>query len=233
MIYSSLSPIQFNDPLPDSVDVVIIGAGVIGISTAWFLSKRGISVLVCDKGRVAGEQSSRNWGWIRQQGRDPAELPIMMDSINTWQSLSKECDDDIGFTRKGVLYVAENDREMAEHEQWMDIANQHQLDTQLLSGAEVDELIQDKPGQWKGGMFTPSDARAEPFKAVPALARGLRKQGGLIRENCAVRSIDMQGGQVTGVITEQGSVKAQSVVCAGGVWSTVFLANLGINLPQV
>lgn len=233
MIYSNLSPIEFNDPLPDSVDVVIIGAGVIGISTAWFLANRGISVLVCDKGRVSGEQSSRNWGWIRQQARDPAELPIMMDSINTWQSLSKECGEDIGFTRKGVLYAAKNDREMAAHERWMDIATQHQLDTRLLSGAEVDELIKDKPGQWKGGMFTPSDARAEPFKAVPALARALRNRGGLIRENCAVRSIDMQGGRVTGVITEHGSVKAQSVVCAGGVWSTLFLANLGINLPQI
>jgi glycine/D-amino acid oxidase-like deaminating enzyme len=51
------SEVQFHDALPDSVDVVIIGAGVIGISTAWFLAKRGVSVLVCEKGRVAGEQS--------------------------------------------------------------------------------------------------------------------------------------------------------------------------------
>ena len=233
MIYSNSSPIKFNDSLPVSVDVVIIGAGVIGICTAWFLTKQGISVLVCDKGRVAGEQSSRNWGWIRQQGRDPAELPIMMDSIDTWQGLSKECGDDIGFTREGVLYAAKNDSEMAEHERWMDTAIQHQLDTRLLSGAKVDQLIKGKPGQWKGGMLTPSDARAEPFKAVPALARELHNRGGLIRENCAVRSIDIQGGKVTGVITEHGNVKAQSVVCAGGAWSTVFLANLGINLPQL
>ena len=76
MIFTDQSPIQFYEPLPESVDVVVIGGGVIGISTAWFLAKNGVSVLVCDKGRVAGEQSSRNWGWIRQQSRDPAELPI-------------------------------------------------------------------------------------------------------------------------------------------------------------
>ena len=79
---SERSPVTFQDPLPASVDVVVIGGGVIGISTAWFLRKRGSSVLVCEKGRVAGEQSSRNWGWIRQQGRDAAEVPIAMDSVN-------------------------------------------------------------------------------------------------------------------------------------------------------
>ena len=88
MIYSEQSPINYQDRLPQNVDVVVIGAGVIGISTAWFLARQGVSVLVCDKGRVAGEQSSRNWGWIRQQARDAAELPIVIDSINTWETLA-------------------------------------------------------------------------------------------------------------------------------------------------
>ncbi len=233
MIYSDQTPVTFQDPLPDAVDVVVIGGGVIGISTAWFLAKRGVSVLVCDKGRVAGEQSSRNWGWIRQQARDAAELPIVIDSINHWQSLSRELDEDIGFTRQGVLYTAQTEAQLADYERWLDIAAQHQLDTKMLSGAQVDELVRDKPGQWQGGMYTPSDARAEPFKAVPALARGLRKQGGLIREACAVRSIDVQAGTVAGVVTEQGRVRAQSVVCAGGAWSTLFMANLKVNLPQL
>jgi len=233
MIFSDSTPIQWQDPLPDSVDVVVIGGGVIGISTAWFLAKSGVSVLVCDKGRVAGEQSSRNWGWVRQQGRDPAELPIMIDSINTWESISKELGEDIGFTRQGVLSVAATEKELAAREKWLDTATQHQLDTRILSSSEVDDLLKDKPGQWKGALFTASDGRAEPFKALPALAKGLREQGGFIREACAVRSIDMQGGAVAGVVTEHGYVKAPSVVCAGGAWSSLFMANLGVNLPQL
>jgi glycine/D-amino acid oxidase-like deaminating enzyme len=59
---SAASPVSFNDRLPEQVDVVVIGGGVVGICTAWYLSQDGVSVLVCDKGRVAGEQSSRNWG---------------------------------------------------------------------------------------------------------------------------------------------------------------------------
>lgn len=233
MIYSDNTPIAFQDALPESVDVVVIGAGVIGISTAWFLAESGFSVLVCDKGRVAGEQSSRNWGWIRQQGRDPAELPVVIDSINTWEILSRELNEDIGFTRQGVLYLAETDAQLAEHEEWLDTAKQHQLDTKILSGAEVDALIKDKPGQWKGGMFTASDGRAEPFIAVPALARALQAHGGRIREDCAVRSIETTAGVVSGVITESGRVGARSVVCAAGAWSTLFMANLGVSLPQL
>ncbi len=233
MIYSDQTPITFQDPLPAAVDVVVIGAGVIGISTAWFLARAGNSVLVCDKGRVAGEQSSRNWGWIRQQGRDAAELPIAMDSINIWESLSRELDTDIGFTRQGVLSVAETEADLAARETWLETARQYQLDTKMLSSAEVDALIRDKPGQWAGGMFTASDGRAEPFKAVPALARAVQGAGGLIREGCAVRSLDIEAGKVMGVITEDGPVAAQAVVCAGGAWSTMFMANLGVNLPQL
>ncbi len=233
VIYSDNSPRTFQDPLPEAVDVVVIGAGVIGISTAWFLASHGRSVLVCDKGRVAGEQSSRNWGWIRQQARDAAELPIVIDSINAWEKFSQELDEDIGFTRQGVLYLAENEAELAQYERWMEVAGQHQLDTKMLSSSEVDALVKDKPGQWQGGMYTASDGRAEPFKAVPALARSLRGLGGAICESCAVRSLDIQGGQVTGVVTEHGVVRAESVVCAAGAWSTLFLANLGVNLPQL
>ena len=231
--FSDQSPVTFQDPLPNAVDVVVIGGGVIGTSTAWFLNQRGSSVLVCDKGRVAGEQSSRNWGWIRQQGRDAAELPIATESINAWESLSRDLGEDIGFTRQGVLFTATTDRELAHFERWLEVAGQHQLDTRLLSGAEVDALIPDKPGQFRGGLFTPSDGRAEPFKAVPALARLLQNQGGLIRENCAVRALDVQAGKVIGVVTEHGRVRADAVVCAGGAWSTLFLANLGINFPQL
>jgi glycine/D-amino acid oxidase-like deaminating enzyme len=84
-LITEATPIAFSDPLPGVVDVVVIGAGIIGTSAAYFLGERGVKVLLCEKGRVAGEQSSRNWGWVRQQGRDWAELPIMMESNRIWR----------------------------------------------------------------------------------------------------------------------------------------------------
>ena len=237
MIYSDSSPITFDDPLPDEVDVVVIGGGVIGVSTAWFLLERGHRVLICDKGRIAGEQSSRNWGWIRQQSRDADELPIAIDSVNTWERLAPEIRDltgvDIGFERRGVLYAASDDEQLNAYESWLDVAEQHQLDTRMLSAAEVDDLVRDRPGQWRGGLFTPSDGRAEPFRAVPALAKALYARGGSIRERCAVRDVEKESGRLHGVVTEYGRVRTQAVVCAAGAWATLFLANLGIRFPQL
>ncbi len=81
---------EHTTPPPAAADVVVIGAGVIGVMTAWHLRRRGLRVAVCEKGRVAGEQSSRNWGWVRQQGRDPAELPIMIEASRMWDGLAAE-----------------------------------------------------------------------------------------------------------------------------------------------
>ena len=75
---SESSPVEHTAELPATADLVVIGGGVIGVMTAWFAAQKGLRAVVLEKGRVAGEQSSRNWGWIRQQGRDPAELPVMI-----------------------------------------------------------------------------------------------------------------------------------------------------------
>jgi glycine/D-amino acid oxidase-like deaminating enzyme len=226
-------PISFQDDLPDQVDVVIVGAGVIGISTAWFLAKAGISVLVCEKGRVAAEQSSRNWGWVRQQGRDAAELPIMMESNRIWAEIGEQLGADVGYGRHGVMYLARTEAELASHERWLEIAGQHQLDTRLIGAEEANRKVGAAPGHWKGALFTASDGRAEPYTAVPAMARKLHEDGVLIREHCAVRALDIEAGKVAGVITEHGRVRADTVLCAGGAWTSTFMGNLGVNLPQL
>jgi glycine/D-amino acid oxidase-like deaminating enzyme len=74
------------DPTPPAqADVVIIGGGIIGACAAFHLAQRGVSVALCEKGEIAGEQSSRNWGWVRKQGRDPRELPLIIESLRQWQ----------------------------------------------------------------------------------------------------------------------------------------------------
>lgn len=233
MAISERDPVQFDDPLPEAADVVIVGAGVIGVSTALFLAEAGHSVLVCEKGRVAGEQSSRNWGWVRQQGRDPDELPIMMESIRLWDGMAERIGADVGFVRKGVLYLAETESDQARFEAWAEIAREHQLDTRLLTPAEVESLAPGIRGPWRGGLFTASDGRAEPFTAVPAMARSARERGVAIAENCAVRTVETEAGRVAAVATERGRVRTSAVVCAAGHWSSTFLRNLGIDLPQL
>lgn len=233
-VITESTPVAFSDPLPDAADVVVIGAGVIGIATAYFLAGRGARVLVCEKGRVAGEQSSRNWGWVRQQGRDAAELPIMMEANRIWRDLAAETgESDLEFNASGCLYLTESESQMATYADWHTLAKQHQLDTRLLSAAEVSKLAAGVDGAWVGGMLTASDGRAEPFSAVPALARAARRRGVTVVENCAVRSIEVEAGRVTAAVTEHGTVKAECVLLAGGAWSTHFAANVGLELPQL
>lgn len=228
------TPIQFSDDLPDEADAVIIGGGIAGISTAYFLADRGVNVVVCEKGRVAGEQSSRNWGWVRQQRRDAAELPIAMEANRIWRQLANDTGEaDLAFTESGCLVLTDSEARFKGLEEWYETAKQHQLDTRLLTPAEIRAEFPHIEGDWVGGMTTPSDGRAEPFVAVPALARAAQRKGAIIIENCAVRTLDKAGGRVSGVVTEKGRIRANQVVLAGGVWSTHFAGNAGIDLPQL
>lgn len=228
------SPLSFQDPLPESADVVIIGGGVIGICTALNLVKRGHSVVVCEKGRVAGEQSSRNWGWVRSTGRDADEVPIAMDATNIWEQFGSQLGEGIGFKRAGVSAFAKSEKEIAEFEWWIEnVAKKYNLDTRLLSRREANDMAGTPSGNWLGGMYTASDGRAEPFTAVPTIAKALQSTGGVIRESCAVRIIETKAGKVSSVVTEHGEIKTSRVLCSAGAWCTLFLSNLGIDLPQL
>jgi glycine/D-amino acid oxidase-like deaminating enzyme len=213
--------------------VVVIGGGIAGVATAYYLARAGVPVTLCEKGRIAGEQSSRNWGWIRKQGRDPRELPAIILALRLWEELALTLGEDIGWRRGGIAYLAETEAELARHAAWLPHAEAHQLDTRLLSPAETDALLGQQGRRFKGALFTPSDARAEPGLAVPALARAAGAQGASIDESCAVRALDVQAGRVAGVITEQGRIACQTVVLAAGAWSALFLRHHGQELPQL
>ena len=228
------TPAFSRSPLPESVDVAVIGAGIAGTATAWFLARAGVSVLLCEKGRIAGEQSSRNWGWVRQQGRDEAELPIMMEANRIWRGLAAETGEPgLAFTRAGCVHVAADRQKLEGFDRWCGTARRHRLDTRMLTRDEVGDLLPGVAGDWIGGMATPSDGRSEPRLAVPALARAAHRLGVAVVEFCAVRTLDLEGGRLAGIVTERGRVRCGSVVLAGGAWSGPFAENAGFRLPQL
>ncbi len=226
------TPARHTGPLPDDTDIAVIGGGIIGVMTALSLAQRGQRVTLLEKGRIAGEQSSRNWGWVRQQGRDPAELPIMMESQRLWAALSQRLGPALGYRQTGVLYLANSDADLAAYEGWLPHARTHGLDTRLLSRAEVAAMLGTAAG-WTGALYTASDARAEPWAAVPLLAALAAESGVTIRESCAVRALDIAGGRVAGVVTERGRLRTPRVVLAAGAWSRLFLARHGVRIPQL
>lgn len=218
---------------PRQTDVVVIGGGVIGVCAALALRDRGLSVTLCEKGRVAGEQSSRNWGWLRTQGRDPRELPLMLESLRAWERLAQAVDGDIGFRRAGVTHLCETEAQLAQRMAWMVHARAFDLPTRMLGAAQTDALLGRDDRRFQGAQHTPTDAMTEPTLAVPALARLAAARGALIIEGCAVRRLDRVAGRVRGVITEHGAIACDAVILAGGVWSRPFLENEGLSLPQL
>jgi glycine/D-amino acid oxidase-like deaminating enzyme len=219
--------------LPARADVVIVGGGIIGASTALFLAQKGISSVLCEKGHIAGEQSSRNWGWCRKMGRDPREIPLIIESLRLWEGMNELVEAETGFRQSGIMYLAETQAELGQLEAWLDHARQYQLDTRIIGRAEAAQLMPGLTGNWTGALYTASDGKAEPQRAAPAIAEAARRRGAAIVTGCAVRGIDTQGGRVAAAVTEKGRVACNSVVLAGGAWSRLFCGNFGVELPQL
>lgn len=224
---------DFRGPLPEAVDVAVIGGGVIGVSTALFAARAGKRVLLLEKGRIAAEQSSRNWGWIRVQGRDMAEIPVAQEAQRLWQEFDAECRGALGVETVGVSYLAGSEAEMAAFEGWLTEAKGQGVTSRLVGRAETARTMGYPHAGWCGMLLTPSDMKGEPWVAVPRLAKLAEVDGAMIRERVAVRRLDISAGQVTGVVTEEGTVRAESVVLAGGAWSSLLLARHGVRVPQL
>ena len=224
--------IATSEKVPLDCDVVVIGAGMAGITTAWHLARRGTSVAVVEKGIVSGEQSSRNWGWCRQQNRDPRELPLSQLALRMWRDLNRDTGEETGFRQSGLVYASNNEADIAIWEKWGRIAREFGVDTRMLSSAETAALLPGNSRTWLGGVHSPTDGRAEPKLAVAAIAKAAQAAGATIVEKCAVRGFETSAGRISGVITERGPVRCQAVLVAGGAWSGMLLRHHGIRFLQ-
>src|SRR5215470_18554265 len=148
--------------LPERCDAVVVGGGVLGLASAYELAGRNLSVVLVDGGRVGGRQSGRNLGFVRQQGRAPAELPMMMAASQRWPGLGGELGSDVELRMGGNLRLT-NDPELAgRYERWAADAAALGLDSRVVSDAEVKSILPGVSGKWLLGVFTASDGQADP-----------------------------------------------------------------------
>lgn len=227
-----LQKIEMFYELPRSADVVVIGGGIVGVFAAYHLARRGLRVALVEKGLIGAEQSSRNWGWCRQQNRDVRELPIATKSLQLWESFAVETGQNTGFRRCGLLYLSNDEAELAGWARWCDFGRTAGIATNMLDSAGATERGRATGRTWKGGVFSPTDGTADPSRAAPAVARAIVKLGGTVHQDCAARGVETEAGRLSGVVTESGTIRTKAAVLAGGAWASSFCHQFGFRFPQ-
>ena len=172
--------VQSDTDLPERVRVVVIGGGIIGVTTALFLAEKGHSVALCEKGRIGGEQSSRNWGWCRTMGRDFREIPLAMESLRLWRGMNERTGRETGFRQPGIMYLCENEKEVAAQEAWLDQAKLYQVELTAVArpGTGSGDARRQRPLRRR-----PAHADRRPRRTGPCRARHRRGSARSRRED--------------------------------------------------
>ncbi|AJQ93794.1 NAD(P)/FAD-dependent oxidoreductase [Gynuella sunshinyii] len=230
---TTLESITTDNVLPASTAVVIIGGGIVGVTAALTLAERNIPVVLLEKGHIAGEQSSRNLGWIRKTSRHLHDVPLALAADRLWAQMPERIGRSVGYRQAGIMFLAKTEKQMAMHEDWLKSVAPMSLDSTLLTPQAIDARVPGGRGDWAGAVFTASDGRAEPAIATTALANAAIAKGANIIQHCAVRSLSTAAGKVCGVVTEKGEIRCDQVLLAAGAWSRRFLGNQRISLPTL
>ncbi len=225
--------IQSNDTVPTEADVVVIGGGLVGCAAALTLAERGVSVVLCEKGVVAGEASGRALGVIEGLFLDPIKLELIDRSKHLWASMNERVGTDTGYQPSGVLLLFQSEQEGTSAEHWLQQAATCSVEQgQMWSANQVRNIVGEGPVRWSGGLLGPTEASVEPKLAAPAMAEAAQRRGAIILQQCAARGVETRAGKIEAVVTERGRITTPTVVLAGGVWSPLFARSLGIELPQ-
>jgi len=221
---------SFDTDPPRETDVVIIGGGIVGTCTAWYLAQRGIPVVVCEKGYVGAEQSTRALGWVRVTSRDPRDIALNLDSRRQWAALTRQLGG-TGYRTTGLVYTASNAAELHGYECWLAAVREFEPDSRLIGTRATRALLPECTGVFDGALYTPGDGCAEPTQATIRIAEGAQQLGARIVTLCAVRGLERAGGRICGVVTERGTIRARAVLIAAGAWSGLLCRNEKIDLP--
>lgn len=215
-------------------DLIVIGGGIVGCSTAFYAARLGLRVLIVERDTPGSGQSGRNLGFVRQQGRDFRELPLAIAALRLWNDLEEDLGRKVGWLRGGNVVLAANDRETARQADWQSKAKDFGLDTILLTSAQTREklpFLSDKASLC-GAMFTASDGRAEPGRTTRAFFEAAVELGVSVILGAHVTQLELQAGNVHGVWVNDKLYRADRVLCSAGTGSGKLLRGVGYNLPQ-
>jgi sarcosine oxidase subunit beta len=214
-------------------DVIVVGGGIIGLASAYYLERSGADVTVLEKSSIGAGNTGRANGGIRAQFTSPVSTALSKESIDVWESFEERFGVDIHYRRPGYLFLA---REPGTAERFAEnVRRQNELGvgSRRVTPEEAKELC---PGlhheEFVGGAYCPTDGIADPHLALQGFSAAANDAGADVRTNTAVVDVvrDRSGG-VTGVETESESLTADYVVNAAGAWAKQVGRMAGVDLP--
>ena len=227
-------------PLRDRYDVVIVGAGVHGLSTAYYLAQLGVpDVAVLDKGYVGGGASARSTAIIRANYLTPEGIPFFRESLKLYEDLSRSLDFNLLFSQKGRLDLGHTDSTVYGLRMRAEFNQVFGVDSRLIGPDEIERLapaLDLRAGKTlpiMAALYHPPGGVLRHDAVVWAYGRGADRQGVEIHPFTEVTGITRENGRVTGVETSGGRVSAGTVVSATAGWSSTIAAMAGLRLPIV
>jgi sarcosine oxidase subunit beta len=219
-------------PLPDSAAVVIVGGGVMGTSAAFHLAEAGVDVVLLERDQLGSGSTSRAAGGVRTQFSDALNVEIARRSLDAFRDFGRRPGWEIDLKQVGYLFVLSRESDLEEFERSVALQREHGLDSRMLTADEVRKLCALVQGDdILAGAFSPGDATATPEGVVQGYAFAARAHGAEIRVGCEVVGINTRDGEITEVVTDRGSIRTGTVICAAGAWSRSCGDMVGVALP--
>ncbi|BBG58353.1 Monomeric sarcosine oxidase [Providencia rustigianii] len=224
--------------LPQQADVVVIGAGILGIMTAINLVERGLSVVIVEKGNIAGEQSSRFYGQAITYKMPDETFLLHHLGKHRWREMNAKVGADTSYRTQGRVEVPQNEEDLVNARKWIDersknVGSDIPFKTRIIEGNELDQRLRGAKSEWKIAGFEEDSGSLDAEITTFIMADYAKKIGVKIYTNCAARGLETQAGVISDVVTEKGAIKTSQVVVAGGVWSRLFMQNLGVDVPTL
>lgn len=215
----------------ENYDLIVVGAGLVGLSTAYRAQKAGAKVVVIDKGPVAYEASSRATGYLSLRAETPPESPLAQMAEKIWPTLDEELGYPTEWKQKGRLWAAFSDAELADLKTTYEAFSKTDIPFEFIDPQACRDVIPILTPEVRAGIYTSRSGHANPQRVSQAFAWAFQDLGGTIIEHRPVHAVMTAGGKVVGVQTSTGPLHSGRVVLAAAGYNANLLAPLGILFP--
>lgn len=212
-------------------DVLVLGGGLFGVATAYFLAKAGRSVHLLERDFVGAASSGANFGGLRLQGRATEQYPLSLLAQQYWENFEQEFSEPCEYERNGMIYFAHSDQGREKLHYYAKNSRQCGLEVNVWEGAELHHMLPWLSNDAVIASYSPACAVANPRLATPAIGRAFLKLGGKITENCHISQANKNDSGFQLINTDGQNFFSEILVNAAGGWAGLVAEMFGETVP--